>query len=323
MAKVRQFSKYPMIHNEKFTVNSLFLGIAYYLRNTYLCRRKKRVTFQSEIREITWAGFLRKSLKKYHLKTTNTMKQLNWWKSIASFLVVLFTMPLGHALMMMMDKTMTPEAVHYSAFFMGLAGLVMVVTGVFVKGDTKQTLWGLFGGLLFWTGWIEFLFQYYATRWGTQPEMENGEVVTRPEYLILPATFGMWMMVMTLYIFSTKNGCNFINWWQRVLFRSRKNEIAARPMTHHTSIITFMELNMILWTSYLLLMFCYDKNFLGDHHPVTSIVAAACLTGSFFIFKKQLRLSAWGANIRMAIATVVVGTGGSARPFGLLQGDLD
>ena len=70
------------------------------------------------------------------------MKQLNWWKSIASFLVVLFTMPLGHALMMIMDKTMTPEAVHYSAFFMGLAGLIMVVIGVFVKGDTKQTLWG-------------------------------------------------------------------------------------------------------------------------------------------------------------------------------------
>ena len=35
------------------------------------------------------------------------MKQLNWWKSIASFLVVLFTMPLGHALMMIMDKTGT------------------------------------------------------------------------------------------------------------------------------------------------------------------------------------------------------------------------
>ena len=62
----------------------------------------------------------------------------NWWKSIASFLVVLFTMPLGHAMMMIMDKTMNPEAVHYSAFFMGLAGLVMVVIGVFVKGDTNQ-----------------------------------------------------------------------------------------------------------------------------------------------------------------------------------------
>lgn len=233
-------------------------------------------------------------------------KKKNWWKSIASFLLVLCTMPLGHAMMIIMENTMTPAAVHCSAFCMGLAGLLLVIGGVFVKGNTRQTVCGLIGGLLFWTGWVEFLFQYYATRWGTQPEMENGEVVTRPEYLILPASFGMWMMVMTLYIFSTKNGCNFINWWQRTILRSHKNEIAARPMTHHTSIVTFMELNMILWASYLLLMFCYDKNFLGDRHPITSIVAAGCLLGSIFIFKKQLKLSSWGANIRMAIATVIV-----------------
>ena len=233
-------------------------------------------------------------------------KKKNWWKSIASFLLVLCTMPLGHAMMIIMENTMTPAAVHCSAFCMGLAGLLLVIVGVFVKGDTRQTVCGLIGGLLFWTGWVEFLFQYYATRWGTQPEMENGEIVTRPEYLILPASFGMWMMVMTLYIFSTKNGCNFINWWQRMILRSHKNEIAARPMTHHTSIVTFMELNMILWASYLLLMFCYDKNFLGDRHPITSIVAAGCLLGSIFIFRKQLKLSSWGANIRMAIATVIV-----------------
>ena len=106
----------------------------------------------------------------------------NWWKAIASFLVVLFTMPLGHALMMIMEKTMTPVVLHYSAFLMGLVGLLIVITGVFVKGDTKQTVFGLIGGLLFWTGWVEFLFQYYATRWGTQPEIVNGEVVTKPEY---------------------------------------------------------------------------------------------------------------------------------------------
>lgn len=237
-----------------------------------------------------------------------TKKKLYWWKAIASFLFVLFMMPLGHALMIIMEHTMSATALHYSAFAMGAIGLAMVIIGVFAKGDTRQTLWGLLGGLLFWTGWVEFLFMYYANRYGTQADIDpvTGEVITRPEYLIMPASFGFWMMIMVMYIFSTRNGCNFINWWQRRLFGKHKVEIAARPMTRHTSIVTFMELNMILWGSYLLLMFCYDDVFLGDRHPVTFMVALGCLIGSFFIFAKQLRIAAWGANIRMAIATVIV-----------------
>lgn len=63
---------------------------------------------------------------------------------------------------------------------------------------------------------------------------------------------------------------------------------------------------MMLWASYLLLMFCYDKNFLGDHHPVTFMVGAFCLVGSILMFWRQLRIPAWGANLRMAYATVIV-----------------
>ncbi|MCM1320017.1 MAG: hypothetical protein NC217_06505 [Muribaculaceae bacterium] len=231
-----------------------------------------------------------------------------WWKAIASFLFVLFMMPLGHALMIIMEHTMDETTLHYAAFAMGAVGMIMVVIGVFVKGDTAQTIWGLLGGLLFWTGWVEFLFMYFANRFGTQPQLDpvTGQVVSRPEYLIMPASFGFWMMVMMMYTFSTRNGCNFINWCQRMILRSKKNVIAARPMTRHTSIVTFMELMMILWGSYLLLMFCYDDRFLGDHHPVTLLIGLGCLIGSFFIFAKQLRIPAWGANIRMAIATVIV-----------------
>lgn len=236
-------------------------------------------------------------------KTTN---KKYWVKTIVSCLLVLFAMPLGHALMILMEHLMSPVAMHYAGFLMGFVGLAMVVVGVFVKGDTRQTLWGLFGGLLFWTGWVEFLFLYYARRYGVQPEIENGEIVTKPEYLIMPASFGLWMMVMTLYVFCTRNGCDLINWMQKRLFGKRKSEIVARPMTRHTSIVTFMELNMILWTLYLVLMFCYDKDFLGDHHPLTAIVGVVCLIGSVFMFRKELRLSSWGANIRMAIATVIV-----------------
>ncbi len=227
-------------------------------------------------------------------------------QTLVAFLLVLFAMPLGHAAMILMEKLMSEGSVHVAGFLLGLLGFVLVIIGVFARGDTRQTLWGLFGGLLFWTGWVEFLFMYYARRYGVPPEIEHGVVVTKPEYLILPATFGMWMMTMLMYVFSTRNGCLFITWLQKVLFRGRRNQIVVRPMTRHTSIVTFMEVNMMLWASYLLLMFCYDKNFLGDHHPVTFLVGLGCLVGSVFMLKRQLHLVAWGANIRMAIATVIV-----------------
>ena len=227
-------------------------------------------------------------------------------QTLVAFLLVLFAMPLAHAAMILMEKLMSEGSVHVAGFLLGLLGFVLVIIGVFARSDTRQTLWGLFGGLLFWTGWVEFLFMYYARRYGVPPEIEHGVVVTKPEYLILPATFGMWMMTMLMYVFSTRNGCLFITWLQKVLFRGRRNQIAVRPMTRHTSIVTFMEVNMMLWASYLLLMFCYDKNFLGDHHPVTFLVGLGCLVGSIFMLKRQLHLAAWGANIRMAIATVIV-----------------
>ncbi len=228
-------------------------------------------------------------------------------KAVASFLLVLLTMPLGHALMIIMEHTMSPGVLHVSAFAMGFAGMLLAVAGIFVGGDLKQTLCGLFGGLLFWTGWVEFLFQYYADRFGMQPYVDEltGKV-TQPEYLIMPASFGFMMMFMLLYLFSIRSGCNFFNWWQKRLLGSRRDAVVARPMTRHTSLVTFMELNMMMWACYVVLMFCYDTNFLGDTHPVTIGLAILCLVGSAFIFIKQTRLASWGANIRMAIATVLV-----------------
>ncbi|MCE5345715.1 MAG: hypothetical protein LLG13_05415 [Bacteroidales bacterium] len=224
-----------------------------------------------------------------------------------SFFAVLFAMPLGHALMIWMEHFMSSNAINYSAFAMGFVGLTMVIIGVFAKGDTRQTLWGLFGGLLFWTGWVEFLYIYIAHRFGVQPLLnEAGEVVTKPEYLILPSSFGFWAMFMLLYIFSIKSGCDFFSWLQKIFFGKNRETIKIKPITHHVSIVTFMELNMILWTSYLLLLFCYDKNFIGDQNIVTTLVASGCLAGSFFMMRKLLRISQWGYAIRYAIATVVV-----------------
>ena len=234
--------------------------------------------------------------------------KLQWSKSIASFFLVLFMMPLGHAAMIIMEHTLSPSVLHYSAFALGFLGILMVIRSIYVKGDTRQTLWGLAGGMLFWTGWVEFLFQYFANRFGTQPQIDavSGEIVTKPEYLILPATFGLWMMIMVMYIYCCRTGCDFIRWWQKLLLGKRKDEIVSTRMTRHAGIVTFMELVMIMWASYLLLMFCYDERFIGDRHPITLIIGLLCLIASIFIFRKQLHIATWGANIRMAIASVIV-----------------
>lgn len=268
------------------------------------------------------------------------MKKKYLGKTIGSLLIVLLMMPLGHALMILMEHFLEPTTLHYSAFLMGFVGLVITIAGVFVKGDTRQTCFGLAGALLFWTGWVEFLFAYFAQRFGVHCDLVGNGVVqtvteyvngvgvnhtftidgtpleefsradlkairgSRPEYLIMPATFGMWMMFVMMYTFCTRTGCLFIRWVQRHCGINEKVEL--RPMAYHPSIVMFMEWNIMMWGLYMLLMFCYDPVFLGDHHPVTYAVAAICLIGSALMFKKQLYIKSWGRNLRMAYATVIV-----------------
>lgn len=233
---------------------------------------------------------------------------MNWDKAIVSIAVTLAAMPLTHILARILKDGTTGVEQFYAGMGMGAFGLGLVIAGVFIKGDARQSLLGLFGGMFYWMGAIDFLFMYYAERFGTQAQLDpvTGEIVSRPEYLILPATFGFWAMVMMLYLFCTANGCNFLNWWQRLFFGKHKKEIAARPMTRHTSIVVFMEVTTILWTCYLTLMFCYDERFLGDRHPVTLLVGMLGLIGSLFMFARLLRYSSWGMSLRYGFATVII-----------------
>ena len=122
----------------------------------------------------------------------------------------------------------------------------------------------------------------------------------------MPASFGFFVMFMVLYVFGSKTGCHFMNWMQKVFFREKRNEVVPSNMSHHASITTFLEFNLINWACYLYLMFIYDPEFFGDSHPVTIASAVGCVIGAVFMFRHQLKLRAWGPNIRMSIATVIV-----------------
>lgn len=233
---------------------------------------------------------------------------MHWGKAVASVAVTLIAMPVTHIIARALKNGTVGVEQFYAGMAMGAVGLLMVVAGVFIRGDVRQTLLGLFGGMFYWMGAVDFLFMYYANRFHTQPQLDptTGEIISRPEYLILPSTFGFWAMTMMLYLFCTANGCNFLNWWQRLFFGRHKKEIAARPMTRHTSIVAFMEVITMLWTCYLVLMFCYDDRFIGDHSPVTLFVGMLGLIGSLFMFAKLLKYNSWGLSLRFGFATVII-----------------
>ena len=58
----------------------------------------------------------------------NTQKKHYWGKTVASFFLVLLTMPMSHALMRVMEDTMSHHAVNVSAFIMGAVGLAFSLT---------------------------------------------------------------------------------------------------------------------------------------------------------------------------------------------------
>ncbi len=226
------------------------------------------------------------------------------WIGILAFIVVLFTMPLGHAAMIIMEKAFGHEYVFIAAGVMGFAGLFLLVWGVMVSSDTKATFLGLFAGLFIWTGWVEFAFVYFANRHGVQPLMENSEIITKPEYLIMPSSVGFWAILMIYYFLGSPTGCVFFNWFQKRL--NIKNQQQFVPTQRNKAITTFIELIALLWTFYLVLLFAYDDRFLGDRHWVTYLVAFGSLFWSMFLFKNLLHISQMGYALRYSIPTVII-----------------
>lgn len=224
---------------------------------------------------------------------------------ILAFFIVLLAMPLGHAAMIIMEKIFGQESIFPAAAILGFVGVGMLLVGVFTKNDTPATFWGLFGGLFVWTGWIEFAFVYYAHRYGVSPLMENGVVVTKPEYLIMPSSIGFWAVFMLYYFFGTKTGCCFFSWFQNKLKVGNKIELKSGT-NRNIALVTFVELNMLLWTFYLVLLLAYDKHFFGDHHPVTYCIAFGSLLWSLILFLKLIKIKHLGYAIRYAIPTVII-----------------
>ena len=228
-------------------------------------------------------------------------------KGVWAFLIVLFSMPLGHALMILSEKFAGDAYVFHAALVMGFIGVALLLWGFIARNATQQTILGFLGGVLFWTGWVEFAFVYYARRYGIEPLLDpvTKEVITKPEYLIMPSSISFWAMMMLGYILNSRTGCNLFNWIQRHFLPKEKVRTFRAPV-HNVAVTTFMEFNAVIWTCYLLLLFVYDEAFIGDRHPVAYIIAFGSLVWAMYLFSRLIRIKNIGAAIRYAIPTGII-----------------
>ncbi|MCL3781960.1 hypothetical protein EMN47_16360 [Prolixibacteraceae bacterium JC049] len=223
---------------------------------------------------------------------------------ILAFLIVLFTMPLGHVAMILMEKGIGKDYLYHSAMLMGFVGFLFLIWGFFLKHETRASFAGLFAGLFIWTGWVEFAFVYYANRFDVAPLMVDGEVVTKPEYLIMPSSLPFLVIFLIYYFMGTKTGCTLFSWVQKKM--NVKEIIEYKINNRNVALTTMMECIMLLWTFYIILLFAYDENFLGDRHPITYFIAFASLFCSVYLFRKLLKINNLGYAIRYALPVVII-----------------
>jgi len=225
---------------------------------------------------------------------------------ILSFIVVLLFMPLGHTLMILNEELLHAHGLKLiGAAIIGVIGLALLIMAIkFNYNNTVKTLLGLIAGILVWTGWIEFSFVWIANKLNVMPYMQDGQVATKPEYLIMPSSIGILAAMLLIFLFSDTK-CQFFVWFQK-LFGVRKEVIATSKQKKPIAVTTFIETIMIIWTFYIVLLLAYDANIAGDKHPLTYLVGFGSLAWSGYLIINLLKISRFDYSVRYAIPTVII-----------------
>ncbi|MBC8256238.1 MAG: hypothetical protein H8E85_02925 [Candidatus Marinimicrobia bacterium] len=236
------------------------------------------------------------------LKKLNLQK--NPFTGITAFIIVLFVMPLGHTLMILIEYLFTNQYQFFAAFILGLLGFFLLILAIKKNNETPATWLGFFAGIFIWTGWVEFSFVYFAHHLEISPLIENGEVVTKPEYLILPSSIGLMFAIIPYFLFRSETRCHLFNWFQRLF----KMDISPPEISRKRNfgIITSTETIFVLWFFYTLLMLVYDNRIFGEKHMATYFVFYGSLVWSSYLFYKLINIKKIAPAIRYAIPTVII-----------------
>jgi len=227
---------------------------------------------------------------------------------IITTIIMLFAIGLGHAAMRAIEEILGRDNTYIASIGLGFLGIVALWYGVKSRIENFATWVGFGAGLLIWMAWIEFFYMYYGRKnFGLMPRMENGEVTTEPEYLIMAATIGVLFTMLAYYIFDKDTRCNMFVWIQEKL--ALREGLGPRTKTardRNYALITFMETFYVTWFMYAWNLLVFDPAFVGFGDWAFGAEAATVfvsITWGGFCFSRLIKYRRTSSALRYAIPT--------------------
>jgi hypothetical protein len=226
---------------------------------------------------------------------------------LLAFVVVFLVQGLGHTLMVGMEALFGEEYIYQSAFGLGAVGAVLLYIGMRHPGEVAGTWYGFWAGSLLWTGWIEFSFVWSANVLNIpdlmDPRVAN-EIATKAEYLVMMSSVGILLSTLAYFTLNRETKCNMFIWFQRNLKLCTGKP--TRGYERNFAAITALETVYVTWFCYLALLFIYDEQILGDHHPATFVIFFLNTIWAIFLFMRLIKMWKVTTAIRYSIPTAII-----------------
>lgn len=196
----------------------------------------------------------------------------------------------------------------YAALGLCFFGILCIWLTSRIKSDAGQSILGIFGGNLIWTGGIEYglLLASRSLGIGKAVTVVDGQLVAvYGEYILLKHTWGVLLLVMVYLLFLESSRCPIFLWWRKKVPTMRGPVVSGKISNYGPR--TAFQYATTVWGFYLLLLWAYDASAFGVYSLTTKAILLFSLAGTVYCMVQLHRQSGWGPALRYSIAAVCVG----------------
>lgn len=186
-------------------------------------------------------------------------------------------------------------------------GLLLIWLTSRIKSDAAQSILGIFGGNLLWTGAIEYGLTLASRSLGvgkTVGLVDGQLVAVYGEYVLLKHTWGALALVLVYLLFLESSRCPVSLWMRQHAPLMRGPTVAGR--IHNYGPRSAFQYVTTVWFFYLLLLWAYDEQVLGVYSLPTKGILFAAVAGSIYYVWKLHQQPGWGPAIRYAVGAMIV-----------------